>query len=562
MCFGAHSPYHTYPLGWYRYRPAPCRVPRTGRTASTNISVYVAANTETKPVAQTVVFPCANRVLPLLSIRRREMEEKQEEEPQPEALQVLSGAKPAEDASEPYTVFTKRQRQAIVLLAALAGFFSPFSAFVYFPALDALSADLRVPLQLLNVTITLYLIAQGVVPAFLGGLADQVGRRPVYLAVLLLYLASGVGLAVQRSYAALLVLRMLQSAGSSGTIALGTMVVADIAPPHQRGAYVGAMLTGPNTGPSLGPVVGGLLADRVGWPWIFWLLAIVGGICLFCFVLWFPETCRHVVGNGSIRAVGVNRPVLSINAPQAAKRKNNSASPKLRTIPNPLRCLRLIFRKEDALVLASNATFYTNYSCIQASLANLVMQKYQLNGFEAGLCYLAYGIATLASSFAVGKVIDYDYRATAKALGITINKSSGDDMSTFPLEKARIRSIWYFIAASIASTLVYGWTVSAGVHLSVPLIMQFLCGLSTTGVFNICLTLYMDLHPKEPGVASVAVSLTRCLAAAAGVAILQVLLDAVGAGWTFTVYSLICGLSVPMLLTVRISGQKWRKGGA
>lgn len=84
-----------------------------------------------------------------------------------------------------------------------------------------------------------------------------------------------------------------------------------------------------------------------------------------------------------------------------------------------------------------------------------------------------------------GKVIDYDYRTTAKSLGITINKVSGDDLATFPIEKARIRSIWYFIAVSISSTVIYGWVVDAQVHLSVALIMQFLCGLGMTGVFNV-----------------------------------------------------------------------------
>lgn len=70
--------------------------------------------------------------------------------------------------------------------------------------------------------------------------------------------------------------------------------------------------------------------------------------------------------------------------------------------------------------------------------------------------------------------------------------------------------------------------------------------------------MYVDLHPKEPGIASVGVSLTRCLVAAAGVAVLEVLLDAVGPGWTFTIYGLLCGLSVPMLWAVRNHGQQWR----
>lgn len=118
----------------------------------------------------------------------------------------------------PYSVFTPMQARLIVFMAALAGFFSPFSAFIYFPSVDYISADLHVSVQLVNITITAYLIVQGVVPAFFGDLADQIGRRPVYLLVLSVYFVSCIGLAIQRSYPALLVLRMLQSAGSSGEI--------------------------------------------------------------------------------------------------------------------------------------------------------------------------------------------------------------------------------------------------------------------------------------------------------------------------------------------------------
>jgi MFS family permease len=144
----------------------------------------------------------------------------------------------------PYSVFSSQAKRSIVAMCAIAGFFSPFSAFTYFPALEYMAEDLGVSLQLMNLTITMFLVVQGIVPAVLGDLADQIGRRPTYLLVLVVYFAACVGLALQRSYPALLILRMLQSAGSSGTISLGIMVVADLAPPHSRGHYVGAMLSG------------------------------------------------------------------------------------------------------------------------------------------------------------------------------------------------------------------------------------------------------------------------------------------------------------------------------
>lgn len=71
-----------------------------------------------------------------------------------------------------------------------------------------------------------------------------------------IYLGANIGLALQRNYAALLVLRMLQSGGSSGTIALVYAVVADIAPSSERGKYMGLVGSGITIGPAVGPVIG------------------------------------------------------------------------------------------------------------------------------------------------------------------------------------------------------------------------------------------------------------------------------------------------------------------
>lgn len=117
-----------------------------------------------------------------------------------------------------YTVFTPGNRRIIVGLCALAGFLSPFTAFTYFPALEYMAEDLGVSLQLMDLTITMFLVIQGVIPAVLGDAADQIGRRPVYIFVLAVYCAASVLLTVQTSYPALMAGRMLQSAGSSGTV--------------------------------------------------------------------------------------------------------------------------------------------------------------------------------------------------------------------------------------------------------------------------------------------------------------------------------------------------------
>ena len=58
-----------------------------------------------------------------------------------------------------------------------------------------------------------------------------------------------------------------------------------------------------------------------------------------------------------------------------------------------------------------------------------------------------------------GKILDRDYRITAKAHNITINKVEGDDLLTFPIEKARLRSVFIPIGIVIVSAIGYGWSL-------------------------------------------------------------------------------------------------------
>ena len=163
-----------------------------------------------------------------------------------------------------YSVFGKRQKQFIIFMAAWSGLFSSLSANIYFPALNTLSVDLKVSPELISLTLTSYMIFQGLAPTFYGDLADMAGRRPAYCIGFLIYIGANIGLALQNSYPALILLRCLQSSGSSGTIALGNAVAADVATHAERGINMGLVASGPMIGPAIGPVLGGILSDFLG----------------------------------------------------------------------------------------------------------------------------------------------------------------------------------------------------------------------------------------------------------------------------------------------------------
>lgn len=97
--------------------------------------------------------------------------------------------------------------------------FFPLRSFINYPAIYSLSTDLHTSIEAINLSVTVYMIVSGVTPSILGDAADQIGRRPVYIFAFVVYFFANIGLAVQQSFPALLVLRMVQSVGSSGDLA-------------------------------------------------------------------------------------------------------------------------------------------------------------------------------------------------------------------------------------------------------------------------------------------------------------------------------------------------------
>jgi MFS family permease len=157
-----------------------------------------------------------------------------------------------------YSVFTIGQKRWIIFLVAFAGWFSTLSSFIFFPAIPSMARDLRTSVEHINLTVTSYLIVSGVVPSIVGDSADMAGRRPTLITILGIYVAANVGLALQGSFLALFLLRMLQSAGISGKLhhfrrffvnfkgsfAIAYGVTGDVSTPAERGTFVGIVAFG------------------------------------------------------------------------------------------------------------------------------------------------------------------------------------------------------------------------------------------------------------------------------------------------------------------------------
>ncbi|CAN9174353.1 hypothetical protein AA0119_g6600 [Alternaria tenuissima] len=464
----------------------------------------------------------------------------------------------------PYSIFTRGEKRWIVFLVAYAGLFSPLSSFIYYPALYNLAHDLKITLTMANLSITTYMLVSGIAPSILGDMADTMGRRPLFLLAILIYTIANVGLAVQRSYPALLILRMLQSAGSSGTISFGYAVVSDIATPAERGGFIGAVLLGPNVAPSLGPVLGGILVQYAGWPWIFWTLAILSGINFCILAITLPETARKIVGNGSIMPARLlNRSYLThmkLKSNKSSTASSEGSTDVQRTrMPSLKPCFKALWQKENALIMLINGLFYMTYCCVQASLSTLFITIYGFEELYAGLIYIPFGVGCALASYTCGYVMNWEYRRVASSLGFSIDRTRGDDLLEFPIEKARLRATYFYMGAAAVTTIGYGWALDRHTHFAIPLVLQFFIGASITGVFNACGTLLVDVNPIRPATASAAANLFRCLLAAAALAALDAIISKLGTGWTFTLLTGLTLLAVPMAFLLQHAGKSWRQ---
>ena len=472
----------------------------------------------------------------------------------------------------PYSAFSKCQKRYIVFLTAWAGLFSAISATIYFPALNTLAADLKVSNELINLTFTSYMIFQGLAPTVYGDLADMAGRRPAYVIAFTVYIAANVGLALQNSYAALFVLRCLQSSGSSGTIAMGNGVVADIASSSERGVYMGLVIGGPMIGIVIGPIIGGILAQFLGWRSIFWFLVIMAGVYIILFLITFPETGRNIVSNGSIPPQGWNMSLL--NYLQTRKGKANDSfgrtifqehdramlanQRKLRW-PNPLNTIYIVLEKDVGMLLFLNSLIYTAFTDVTSSTPSLFKEIYGFNDLQIGFSYIPYGVGSMTASVLSGKLMDINYKRVAKAAGIAIDKKRGESMRYFPIEKARIQVIWPLLYLGLATLCSYGWALKQNPPLAVPLILQFILGFCLTGSFNVISTMLVDLYPLSPATATAANNLVRCFMGAAGTAVIIQMIDKMGRGWCFTFIATVCFVASPLLCAELKWGPKWRE---
>lgn len=500
----------------------------------------------------------------------------------------------------PYSTFPPATRTYLTYLLGFVTILSTLTSTIYFPLIPMLSRQLRVSLQDVNLTVTVYSVCQALSPGPLASLADARGRRPVLLGIIVLYAAASIGLVLgsnSNSYAVVMTMRALQSLGGSATTPIAFGVVADVTPSAGRGSMLGPMLTTCNGISTLGPVIGGAIAMGAGGSrWVFLGLLVVAAACLLLVGFTLPETARSVVGNGARPRRGVYRTWWSHLSSVFPRPSNNSrtqqqqgcsppphgrdgaaargedAKNKTTALPLPIvprwqplsafASLRIILHPDAAAVLWMVASSYSVYYTYQVAIPTIFEQVYGYNELLIGLALLP-GLAGMTVGGAMaGKLVDRNYAAVARKHNLEPDrtKAADENLLEFPVEAVRYRRCLRFVALEVALVAAYGWVVERRVHPAVPLVMQFFACALSTFLIHPANALLVDIFPGASSTAYASGQIVRCGLGAACAAVLQPLIDAVGRGWCFTIFALFVGVSsFGSVLVSRTWGMKWRR---
>ena len=165
----------------------------------------------------------------------------------------------------------------LVLLSALGSFVND----MYTPALPAMCRFFGCSVSLGQMGLTMGMAGLALGQFILGPVSDRIGRRPVLVASIVLFIVSAVVSVFSPSIHVFNLCRLFQGIGASGGYFLARTIPADV---YQGRALARLMaLIGAINGiaPASAPVIGGITSDAFGWKGVFVLLAIFAVFLLF-----------------------------------------------------------------------------------------------------------------------------------------------------------------------------------------------------------------------------------------------------------------------------------------
>jgi len=145
-------------------------------------------------------------------------------------------------------------------------------------------------LNQLSWVVTGYLLASTASTPLWGKLGDMYGRKRLFQATIVLFLAGSVLCGISQNIGELITFRAIQGLGGGGLIVLAQAIIADVVSPRERGRYQGVFGAVFGVTSVAGPLLGGFFVDNLTWRWVFYINLPIGAIALVVIAFALPST--------------------------------------------------------------------------------------------------------------------------------------------------------------------------------------------------------------------------------------------------------------------------------
>ena len=152
---------------------------------------------------------------------------------------------------------------------------------IFLATLPAMAEYFETPYATMQFAVTGFLILTGLLQLVIGPLSDRLGRRPVLLVSLGIFILASTGTALATSFNEFMLYRLIQAVCVAGT-AISRASVRDMVAREKAASLIGYITMGMALAPMLTPPLGGYLGATFGWQANFHVLTAAG---IFVFIL-------------------------------------------------------------------------------------------------------------------------------------------------------------------------------------------------------------------------------------------------------------------------------------
>jgi multidrug resistance protein len=391
------------------------------------------------------------------------------------------------------------------IMIAWIGFIVGFASSVDSAALTQAAEEFGVSEVTESLATGLFLVGFGFGALFAGPISETVGRNPVYIVTLAVYMIWIMASALAPSIGAQLVFRFLAGLFGSTPLTCAGGSISDLWNPMERVFAFPVFANAAFLGPIFGPVVGGFVGQSslVSWRWCEWITLIISGAILIMIILFQPETFAPILlywkAKHLRRITGDDRYVaeVEIRADPFWKRLLHALyRPFILTAREPIVILFALYLTVVYIILF---TFLDGYTYIFG-------KTYGFSEGITGLSFLGIGIGLCFASLWVPLLHHWAKRDLAKA-----QQLYGPNAHNPPEKR-----LWFamFGAPAVPISLFWmGWTNYASVSYWNALVASVLFGYGILCIFISSYQYIIDSYETYAASALASLTLIRYVAA-------------------------------------------------